>query len=383
MNKSKKILIATGIYPPDVGGPATYSKLLFDELPKHGIEVRILTFGTVRHLPKVVRHIAYFFKTLWQGRKVDVIYAQDPVSVGLPALLAAQLLKKRFILRLGGDYAWEQGVARFGIKDSLDDFVGKYDTYPPAVRTLKQIQTYVAQHAEVVIVPSMYLASIVRVWEEKINVKVIYNVFSLNSASDSNAYTFYTSAPVLENKDELRKKLNMQGKVILSAGRFVPWKGFDMLIEIMPDVRRKVPNASLYIVGEGPEQPFLKTLVEKHNASEYIHFLGVLPRITLLQYVKASDIFALNTGYEGLSHQLLEAMSLRTPVVTTNIAGNKELITDGISGILLNYNDKDAFTKALIDIVKKDNTDMLEKAYGRSQEFTKEKMIEELINTLI
>ena len=99
----KKILIATGIYPPDMGGPATYSKLLADELPKRGIEVRVLTFGAVRHLPKVIRHLAYFFKTLSQGREVDIIYAQDPVSVGLPALWAARLLGKRFLLRLGGD----------------------------------------------------------------------------------------------------------------------------------------------------------------------------------------------------------------------------------------------------------------------------------------
>ncbi len=379
----KKILIATGIYPPDIGGPATYSKLLADELPKHGIEVMVLTFGAVRHLPKVIRHLAYFFKTLSQGREVDIIYAQDPVSVGLPALWAARLLRKRFLLRLGGDYAWEQGVARFGVKDTLDEFVKKYDVYPLSVRMLKKIQTYVAQHAETVIVPSRYLASIVQVWGRKINVKVIHNAFSLNSVSDSNTYTSYTLTLVPESKDELRKKLNFQGKVILSAGRFVPWKGFDMLIEIMPDLRREVPDAFLYIVGEGPEQPFLKTLVEKHNASEYIHFLGTLPRITLLQYIKASDVFALNTGYEGLSHQLIEAMSLHTPVVTTNIPGNKELIRDGISGILLSYNDKKAFTDTLIRVLSEfDTSEIVNQAFKISQTFTYERMIKETIDVL-
>ncbi len=81
-----KILIATGIYPPDIGGPATYSKLLKDELPGRGIDVQVLSFGQVRHLPKIIRHFSYLLKILKLGRGVDVIYAQDPVSVGFPAL---------------------------------------------------------------------------------------------------------------------------------------------------------------------------------------------------------------------------------------------------------------------------------------------------------
>src|SRR3989344_3451656 len=88
----KKILIATGIYPPDIGGPATYSKLLADELSKHNFNVSVLSFGEVRKLPKVLRHIIYFFKVWRRGKKADIIFAQDPVSVGLPAVLAAEIL---------------------------------------------------------------------------------------------------------------------------------------------------------------------------------------------------------------------------------------------------------------------------------------------------
>jgi len=73
-----KILIATGIYPPDIGGPATYSKLLKDELPDRGIDVKVLSFGEVRHLPKIIRHFSYFLKVLKLGKGANVIYAQDP-----------------------------------------------------------------------------------------------------------------------------------------------------------------------------------------------------------------------------------------------------------------------------------------------------------------
>ncbi len=50
----------------------------------------------------------YFLKVLKRGLGVDVIYAQDPVSVGLPSVLAAQILNKKFLLKIVGDYAWEQ-----------------------------------------------------------------------------------------------------------------------------------------------------------------------------------------------------------------------------------------------------------------------------------
>ena len=116
-----KILITTGIYPPDIGGPATYSKILIDELPKHNINALVLGFGEVRRLPKIIRHFLYFLKILKKGWKADIIFAQDPVSVGLPAALAAKILGKKFVLKIVGDYAWEQ----FQIKNEKRKSGGK------------------------------------------------------------------------------------------------------------------------------------------------------------------------------------------------------------------------------------------------------------------
>ena len=369
--KKTNILIATGIYPPDVGGPATYSKLLADEFPKRGIDVKVLTFGSVRHLPKVVRHFVYLFKILKLSERADIIYAQDPISVGLPALWAARLLRKRFFLRLGGDYAWEQGVARFGVKDSLDEFVKNYDECPFSVRMLKKIQTYVAQHAEKVIVPSAYLANIVQFWEGKkgkMRIQVVYNAFS--------------SPSIPETKEELRRKLNLKSIVILSTGRFVSWKGFDMLIEIMPRLRECIPGATLLIGGEGPEGSHLETLIQKYGVSSYVKLLGGLSKSELAEYIKASDIFALNTGYEGLSHQLLEVMALRIPIVTTDVGGNRELIENGISGVLLKHNDKEGFITAIKNAIQKKDINMIDCAYKKAQQLTLGRMIGETINVL-
>ena len=107
-----KILLAAGIFPPDIGGPATYAQMLDDELPKVGIDVTVVPYGLVRSLPKAIRHLAYM-RLLWKESKgCSVIYALDPMSVGVPARLVAVLKRKKFVVRLGGDYAWEQGVQR-------------------------------------------------------------------------------------------------------------------------------------------------------------------------------------------------------------------------------------------------------------------------------
>src|SRR3989338_8023628 len=293
----KHILIATGLYSPEVWGPATYSKLLEEELPRHTIGVVVLPFSSVRNLPRVFMHFLYFLLLIEKGYRADMLYALDPVSVGVPALLAARLLKKRFLLRVAGDYAWEQYCQRdkFTLEFLISNFQfptveefqkKKFDFFTELQR---KVEWFVARHAETIIVPSEYLKTIVIEWgvsREKI--KVIYNTFDMVERQDT--------------QESLRKKLGINGTVIVSAGRLVPWKGFSSLID----------------------------------------------------YVGADDVFVLNTGYEGFSHQLLEVMATGTPIVTTRIGGNAELIEDQKTGLLVTYNDKLAIQKAVVSLLQDD-----------------------------
>jgi hypothetical protein len=70
-----KLLVATGLYPPDIGGPATYARMLEDDLPSHGFAISIVTFTAVRHLPKVFRHLVFFFNVVRASKGQDIIYA--------------------------------------------------------------------------------------------------------------------------------------------------------------------------------------------------------------------------------------------------------------------------------------------------------------------
>lgn len=320
-----KVVVA-GIYPPDVGGPATYAVLLERELPKQGIEVEVVPFGSVRNLPPLVRHLMYAGKLFSAVRRANVLLVQDTVSSGLPALIAARLAFRPLIVRVPGDYAWEQGRQRYGIADSIDEFQTK--RYNLRVRLMQRIQRYVVQNAHAVIVPSHYMERIVCGWRVRPPaVHVIYNGMILPTS---------IKVPTEDIPDRL----------IVSIARLVPWKGLSELIAVV--AREKTWH--LRIIGGGPLRAELQTRITSLGCSDRVQLLGSLPREQTLGWCRAANAFVLNSTYEGLSHVLLEALSLGTPVVVTRVGGNSEVIRSNTEGLLIPANDPDALRHALYTV---------------------------------
>jgi len=345
--KKLKILIATGIFPPDIGGPATYTKTLREELPKFGWEVKVITYSdwentecrmqnaesvfcVSRKQNKLIRYLKYFWQVYKLITWANIVYAQGPVSEGLPVWLACKLRGKKYVLKVVGDYAWEQGQQRFSIKELLDEFQNK--KYGIRLEVIRFAQKTVARSADKIIVPSEYLKKIVSQWginEEKI--KVIYNAAELQAAASA-------AKPEKE-------------KWLISIGRLVPWKGFECLIKLMPDLLKREPDLKLKIIGDGPEKEKLKVQSEKLNVAGAVLLLGKLPHEQTLSYLKAADVFALNTGYEGLSHLLLEATHAAVPIVATNVGGNPEVIKHNQNGILVEYNNQTQLQDAILRLL--------------------------------
>lgn len=318
-----KIIFATGIYPPDIGGPATYVERLAKELNQPVISYS----RRLKKYPKGLKHFLYFLCLLWLAKDKDVIYAQNVTSAGLPALLAAKLLKKKLVLKVVGDAAWEQKK-----------------------NYLKPIQSLVAKGANSIIVPSQYVKKMVASWganESKIN--VIYNAVENGSRPDI-------------SKEEAKKKIGIEGDIILSVGRPVPWKGFDDLRSIMPDLLKENPNFKLVIIGE-----------EKK-----------VPHEQMPLYYRAADIFVLNSGYEGLSHVILEAMQSGVPVIASNEGGNPELIEDNFNGLLVEYKNREQIKSAILKLWR--DKELQEKFIRNSEEklknFSWDNLMEETVKIL-
>lgn len=326
-----KIVIATPLYPPDIGGPATYAEILHTELPKRGVEIELVKFSEVRHLPKLVRHVAYYRRILKAARNADIIVALDPVSVGFPAMKAAKKLGKKFIVKIVGDYAWEQGRQRFGVKEDLDAFV-KTQQSSWTIRFFQRLQTRVAKGASLIIVPSEYLKGIVSTWGIQADkIRVIYNAVPLDAAG-----TVPSSVQALPHP------------LVVSVGRLVPWKHFDALI----DAVAHTSGISLAIVGDGPERDRLER--HAHEVLPGTVFTGALSHADTLATMKSADVFVLNSSYEGFSHLLIESLSLGVATIATDVGGNSEIISHEQSGLLVPAGDTAQLANALARVVSEE-----------------------------
>ena len=124
----KKILIVTGIYPPDIGGPASYARTLAQRLSKD-YEVRVITYSLVRKFEQdknysfavervwkknfwFFRHAIYALKVFYACRNSDIIYSLSTLNGAIPSVVGAKLFKKKFFLRIAGDYAWQVAIEK-------------------------------------------------------------------------------------------------------------------------------------------------------------------------------------------------------------------------------------------------------------------------------
>ncbi|MBP7005927.1 glycosyltransferase family 4 protein [Patescibacteria group bacterium] len=319
--RAPALVLATGIYPPEIGGPATYAALMEEEMRRRGWKVMVLPFRVVRHLPSGVRHLVYAWKLFWLTRGAQAILAQDTVSVGIPALFVARLRSVPLLVRVPGDFAWEQGVQRFDVKESIDAFQTR--VYGWRVELLRRLQARVVRGADQVMAPSVYFANLVRGW----------------GVPTERVHAVYNGVAIPEDVLPVRGSRPR----IISAGRLVPWKKFDGLIRLLP----RLPGVDLFIVGEGPDRASLEALARQEGVAERVTFTGALPRAELLALIAGADLFVLRSQFESFSFQLVEAMMLGAPVIAQSIGNLGEIVQSGENGLLLAPADEDGLFEAI------------------------------------
>jgi len=364
--KNKRILILTGVFLKGIGGPPTLLKALNKELIDYGYQVKVLTFGsrseakdypypvkTVSNSwPSFLKSFIYLIKGLILGFRTDIIYNQDLYTPGFTGLIIKKILNKKLVTRFVGDSAWEIALNKGETTDDIMDF--QTNKYSKLIERRKKARKKILENSDKVIVVSYFLKKLaikIGIPEEKI--KVIYN--SIDFLDIENDLTV-----------DLKEELNITGKVILTNARLTPWKGVDMLIKIMPKLIKKYENIKFIIISEGPERKNLEKLAVDLDVEEHVFFAGRVSRELVVEYLKISDVFVLNTNYEGMSHVLLEAMKVGVPIITTKAGGNPETIKDKETGLLVDYRDKEQWINAIIQIL--DNSDLAEKLINNAKE---------------
>jgi glycosyltransferase involved in cell wall biosynthesis len=119
------------------------------------------------------------------------------------------------------------------------------------------------------------------------------------------------------------------GRHLVAAGRLVPAKGFDLLLEALPRVWERVPDATLHLLGEGPEADALRARAERLGAAGRVRLEGFC--VDPYPYYRHADLVVVPSRYEGFPNVALEAMAGGTPVVAFDFPGGSPVI-EGVNG---------------------------------------------------
>ena len=325
VRRGMRIAFLTGIWPPDVGGPATHGPDFARFLIGRGHAVRVVTMGdgepaerpcevevVSRSLPFPVRYGQIALRGARAARRADVLYASATYAA---AAAAAGATRRPFVAKLVSDPAYEraQRYGRFG--GSLEEFQA---ASTPAVRALKTLRTRALRAARTIVVPSAYLAEIAAGWGlRRERLQVLTN----------------PAPPPREVEPE-----RLEPGTFVFVGRLTRQKALGTALEAVA----RVPGARLVLVGDGPERAALE-----RAAGERVEFRGALSRDEALRTVAGAEAALLSSDWENLPHSAVEALSVGVPVVSTAVGGVPEVVRDGENGLLVPPGRPDELAAAL------------------------------------
>lgn len=150
----------------------------------------------------------------------------------------------------------------------------------------------------------------------------------------------FTDNLPLPYKDERKKQ-------IVNVGRLNKQKNQEMLIRAFYKIADKYPKYQLVIYGEGPERSNLENIIKELNLVNRVKMPGSFSDV--LQRIKSASLFAFSSDFEGMPNALIEAMALGLPVISTDCpcGGPKELIDDGVNGVLVPVGNIDTFSNKM------------------------------------
>lgn len=140
---------------------------------------------------------------------------------------------------------------------------------------------------------------------------------------------------------------------VLFIGRLIPRKGFQYVVRALPRVMELTSTPfEVEVVGSGAMRTHLDALATELGVSHFLKYLGTIPYEKLHLAYQGADIFVLTSESEGMPCAVLEAMGCGLPIVTTNVAGNREIVHEGVNGFLVPVGDAEKLAQALAWLVR-------------------------------
>ena len=341
-----KVLVTVGIFPPDIGGPATFVPKIVNYFQNElNYEIEILTLSDSknldikdrfivkridRNLPIIYRWLKTIFTIYKLGKNKNLIFVN---GLGTESTIANIFLKKKIIRKIVGDPVWERAYNKGKVSENFDEFQVK--NYGFLISLQKKVRNFSIKNSDIVITPSQHLKN-----------------FILNLGFKNKIETIHNGITIPE---ESAKKFTNDQTNITIVSRLVTHKNIEKIIAAISDLNNSL--IKLNIIGDGPELNQLQSIASRSNNKENVIFHGKLQRDDVNSIFLKSDIYVQASNYEGLPHSLLEAMSYGIPVLCTPVGECKELLGNEDRGYELDLPvSKDNIKSKINEIVSDKNT---------------------------
>ena len=317
------ILITVGIFPPDIGGPASFVPKISKYLINKGHNIKIICLSDKEHLDykdefSVIRInrnlpiISRWFKTIVKiynvSKKSDLIFVN---GLGTEATIANLFSRKKVIRKIVGDPVWERVYNKKLINESFDDF--QENKHGIFISLQKIIRNWSINKSNLIITPSQHLKTFIN----KIGV-------------DNKILVINNGVTIQETNNKVFQNSIIQ---LLVVSRLVTQKNIDSIIKAVKVMENE--GIILNIVGDGSEINNLKNLVENYELEEKVNFIGKIENAKLNEYLRSADIFIQASNYEGLPHSILEAINYEIPILSTEVGGCSVLLNKGERGYII------------------------------------------------
>jgi glycosyltransferase involved in cell wall biosynthesis len=333
-----KVLVVSGIWPPDVGGPASHAPEVADFLHERGHEVEVVTTASEapaarpypvrwapRQLPVGIRHARGTLLIRSRAASADVVYTTGMFG---RSAFGSRLARTPYVLKLTADPAHERARRRGMSSGTLDEF--QREAGGLRVRALRAARDVELAGAAHVFCPSAYLRDLVVGWGvPPERVEVLPNPLPV--------------LPDLPERDEARRRLGLDGATLAFAGRLTTQKSLGVALEALA----RSEGVSLVVAGDGNERDALERRATELGLDGRVRFLGPQPRERVLELFRAADALLLSSSWENFPHTVVESLAVGTPVVATATGGVVEVVEDGHNGLLVPPGDAEALAGAI------------------------------------
>jgi glycosyltransferase involved in cell wall biosynthesis len=332
------VLVVSGIWPPDVGGPASHAPDVADYLLGRGHGVEVVTTASAppaprpypvrwvsRRVPKGVIHARTALLVAERARRADVVYTTGMFGRSASGSTAA---RRPYVVKLTADPAFERSRRRGLVTGTVDEFqAGGGGLVGRALRLARDLELRGAAH---ILCPSGWLRELVLSWGiPPGRVSVLPNPAP--------------SLPELPPRDELRREFGLNGATLAFAGRITAQKSLGVAL----DALRRTDGIELVIAGEGDEREPLERRARELGLADRVRFIGPQPRERVVRLFRAADAAILSSSWENFPHTVVEALAAGTPVLATATGGVAEVVRDGDNGLLVAPGDAEALADAV------------------------------------